>query len=369
MTEEIWNGFLEMTAKVILLDWGALIALLPILVFIPVVIILVWQMVRLRRAAPAERGFAAVTPRTPAGIHMPGPSWSPIFAAIGSFLLLLGLVFGGPLLVVGAIAIALTLLMWGAEAIRIYDQEIASTTPPLPAVVHPGPPPGVHMPGPSYRPFLGAVGAFLLLLGLVFGGLLLIVGVVALVVTLVGWLVDARKEYVKTVEADRTGHLENIPAPETPSVMLWGLAIMVVVAVVLQMTVFGGAASEGASAAPSGAPPASGAPPPSGAPAPSGEAPPSAPAADVTLIAQGIAFTENAFSAPADQPFTLALDNRDAGTPHNVELKDAGGASVFQGEVFNGVATKAYDVPPLPAGGYTFLCTVHPTMSGTATLE
>ena len=34
--------------------------------------------------------------------------------------------------------------------------------------------------------------------------------------TLVGWLVDARKEYVKTVEADRTGHLESLPAPRTP---------------------------------------------------------------------------------------------------------------------------------------------------------
>ena len=32
-------------------------------------------------------------------------------------------------------------------------------------------------------------------------------------------------------------------------------------------------------------------------------------------------------------------------------------------------ATKVYDVPALPAGAYTFVCTVHPTMTGTATLE
>jgi plastocyanin len=66
----------------------------------------------------------------------------------------------------------------------------------------------------------------------------------------------------------------------------------------------------------------------------------------------------------------MALVNEDPGTPHNLELKDASGASVFQGEVFNGVETRVYDVPALPAGAYSFLCTVHPTtMLGTATLQ
>ena len=36
---------------------------------------------------------------------------------------------------------------------------------------------------------------------------------------------------------------------------------------------------------------------------------------------------------------------------------------------FAGVATKVYDVPALPAGAYTFVCTIHPTMTGTATLK
>ena len=73
---------------------------------------------------------------------------------------------------------------------------------------------------------------------------------------------------------------------------------------------------------------------------------------------------------PAGKPFTIAFDNEDDGTPHNIEIKDASGASAFKGEVFNGVATKVYDVPPLPAGSYTFLCIVHPTtMTGTATIQ
>ena len=57
----------------------------------------------------------------------------------------------------------------------------------------------------------------MLMLGLVFGGWLLAAGVIALILTLVGWLIDAVKEYRKTVEADTTGHLENIPAPRTPT--------------------------------------------------------------------------------------------------------------------------------------------------------
>src|SRR5437773_8402782 len=132
---------------------------------------------------------------------MPGPSFAPIFAAVGTFLLLLGLVFGGVILPLGVIALVLTLLYWLAEGLRIYDKDIERTTTVLPAVIHTGPPPGVHMPGPSWRPIVGAVGTFLLLLGLVFGGWLLGVGVIALIIGLVGWLPDARGEWQKTVEA------------------------------------------------------------------------------------------------------------------------------------------------------------------------
>ncbi len=84
--------------------------------------------------------------------------------------------------------------------------------------------------------------------------------------------------------------------------------------------------------------------------------------------AQGIAFTVASLSAPAGAPFQIAFDNQDAGTPHNIDIKDAGGASVFKGDIFNGVATKTYDVGPLTAGSYTFVCDVHPNMTGTLTV-
>jgi plastocyanin len=42
---------------------------------------------------------------------------------------------------------------------------------------------------------------------------------------------------------------------------------------------------------------------------------------------------------------------------------------VFKGEIFAGVATKNYDVPALKAGTYTFVCDVHPAMTGTLTAK
>ena len=107
---------------------------------------------------------------------MPGPSFAPIFAAFGAFLLFLGLVFGGIALILGAIALVLTLLYWLAEGLRIYDHDIAPTATVLPGRHHAGPPPGVHVPGPSWRPIVGALGTALLFLGLVFGEWLLAAG-------------------------------------------------------------------------------------------------------------------------------------------------------------------------------------------------
>ena len=60
-----------------------------------VVVWLIWVIRRFRNAAAGPPRQDPARPRTPAGIHMPGPSWAPVFAAIGAALLFLGLVFGG----------------------------------------------------------------------------------------------------------------------------------------------------------------------------------------------------------------------------------------------------------------------------------
>jgi plastocyanin len=114
--------------------------------------------------------------------------------------------------------------------------------------------------------------------------------------------------------------------------------------------------------------------------APSASAPASAPASQpaatgggeaLELEAEGIAFKETALTAPADQPFQIDFKNNDAGTPHNVAIHEgsATGPEKFKGEIFPGVAERTYDVPALPAGTYAFVCTVHPNMTGTLTVQ
>jgi plastocyanin len=51
-----------------------------------------------------------------------------------------------------------------------------------------------------------------------------------------------------------------------------------------------------------------------------------------------------------------------------VEIKSQDGTSIWVGDIFNGVETRTYDVPALPAGTYDFICTVHPNMKGILTV-
>lgn len=102
------------------------------------------------------------------------------------------------------------------------------------------------------------------------------------------------------------------------------------------------------------------------APAPSGAA-----GETVNISASGIKYEQTEVKVKAGAPFRIAFENKDAGTPHNVSIHQGSptGTEVFQGEIFNGVATKDYDVKALDAGTYSFVCTVHPTMIGTLTVQ
>lgn len=88
----------------------------------------------------------------------------------------------------------------------------------------------------------------------------------------------------------------------------------------------------------------------------------------VTVTAEMINFLEKDLSAPADAPFVIRFDNRDAGVPHDVAIRDASGQEVFKGETFNGAEIRDYQVPALAAGTYQFVCTIHPNMVGTLTV-
>lgn len=127
------------------------------------------------------------------------------------------------------------------------------------------------------------------------------------------------------------------------------------------------------SAAASGAPAGSGAPSaaPAGSPAVSPAASGGATGTTLEITASGVAFDKAELTAPAGVAFQIRFTNNDAGIPHNVAIhKDSPtGEIVWQGEIFNGVDTRTYDVPALPAGTYGFSCVVHPNMTGTLTVK
>jgi len=130
-------------------------------------------------------------------------------------------------------------------------------------------------------------------------------------------------------------------------------------------------APSGSAPSPSAGPSATAAPTTAASSAPSGSAvpPASAAATVVDLAALNLTFDPTELSVPADQAFQIKFANNDPSIPHNVAIKDAAGASVFMGDIFPGVETRTYDVKPLPAGTYQFVCSVHSDMVGTLTAQ
>jgi plastocyanin len=151
--------------------------------------------------------------------------------------------------------------------------------------------------------------------------------------------------------------------------------VLLLAALALALAACAGEATPGWTFAPTPTPTVAPSVEPSAAPTDGGQ-PTAAPTDDgngggagavLEISAQNIAFDTDTLSAPADTPFQIVFANNDAGIPHNVEIKQ-GGQSIWVGDIFNGVETRTYDVPALPAGTYEFICTVHPNMAGTLTV-
>jgi plastocyanin len=81
-----------------------------------------------------------------------------------------------------------------------------------------------------------------------------------------------------------------------------------------------------------------------------------------------LSFDKTELLVPAGVPIKLTFDNQQSGVPHNVHIRQ-GSETVFPGPDITGVAEIVYDVPPLTAGEYTYLCTIHPPMTGTLTAK
>jgi plastocyanin len=359
------DTLLDVAAVFVRPDWNALLGLFPILLALLFLAWFAWTLRKWATLGPTRRAPARLQPITPAHVHMPGGSASPILVALGAGALFLGLVvpaisptLGLPALLAGVTLLVITLLVWLREAMRDYGHLEHVALPALPAVVHQGPPPGVHMPGPSIRPLMGALGSAALLGGLVIGGWVLILAIVFLVYTLIGWLVDFTAEYRKVVEADRTGHLENIPTRPVPTRALQVFAVLFALVGMWQLGIFPPAATS----AGGGEPGASGEPP-------AASAPPGA----LTLVARTIAYDVKSLEVEAGKPFTIVFRNEDPPTTlHDVDIHSADGSQVIKDQPTTaGGETSTYQYEALEAGTYQFICSIHPipAMTGTLTVK
>ena len=88
----------------------------------------------------------------------------------------------------------------------------------------------------------------------------------------------------------------------------------------------------------------------------------------LTVTAKDIAFDKECLAAPADQAFTVTLENKDT-LPHNVAILKTHESTdtLFSGNLVSGPdKSTTYNVSALPAGSYHFHCNVHPDqMKGT----
>jgi cytochrome c oxidase subunit 2 len=102
-------------------------------------------------------------------------------------------------------------------------------------------------------------------------------------------------------------------------------------------------------------------------PAPSG-------APVLNVVAKGIAFDTRSLEVAANSPFVIAFKNEDPATvTHDIDIRQSDGTTVVKDQptVPGGQSTQ-YSYDPLPAGSYTFICSVHPTvpaMTGTLTVK
>jgi len=91
-----------------------------------------------------------------------------------------------------------------------------------------------------------------------------------------------------------------------------------------------------------------------------------------TVVAQNISFDIHDLTATQNKAFGIDFQQKDSGVGgHNIQIKDANGNVVFDGQVLSDPGETTYVVPALPAGTYTFLCKIHPipNMTGTLTVK
>ena len=328
---------------------------------------LFWKLCATRRGAGV--GKAKLEPVPPPGRPYAGAVVRRrSFAALGAFMLFLGLVFGGPLLVIGAIALALTLLYWlarGAADLRPRSRRdgaaAAGRRPRWPAAGRPHA--GPVVPARSSRRSACDAVARPRLRGVAARGRRHRADPDA------RRLADGRAQGVRQ---DRRGRLDR-PSREHPRPADAQACCYRVLAIAARrrvrdpgrlapaarrqggdgVGVAGSVRRRRSGRARSGEPGAS----PGGRP----------------LVADGLTrrtsqFVETTFAGAGRTAVQARVRQRGRGDPHNVEIKDGAGDVSLQGRGLpRRRRRRSTTCRPSPPATYPFLCTVHPTMTGTAT--
>jgi plastocyanin len=360
---DLWTELLALLSQVVTPIWAELIQYIPLLFLglIPLVLLLlVWMWQRhsaINRSRVPRRLPDGVTPE---GLHLPSPSIWPLVGSVGAFFIFLSLVTGsqaGPNLLFIAIGLAIggvALVGWLLDAGKEYaaveagDHHlvlVAETEgrPASPEVL----PEGIHLPAPSAWPFLAPIGLFFAFLGLALGPLLIAGGLLMAFIAMVGWMLDAGKEYHEVADGLHPDPADRDPERHWPRRLIPVYGLIGIVAIALTMAPWALSLLPRAQQAVADAIPATTTP--------------------YVSAVSVLSFEQDQIAVPADTPFTITFENKQAGVPHNVEIfTDAARSGVhFLGELITGPATIEYQVEPLAAGSYPFICTVHPPMVGT----
>jgi cytochrome c oxidase subunit 2 len=87
------------------------------------------------------------------------------------------------------------------------------------------------------------------------------------------------------------------------------------------------------------------------------------------LVAKTIAFDRLALDVPAETGFAIEFKNEDAaGVAHDIDIRASDGTVLDDQQTIDGSTATTYVYDALPAGTYTFICSVHPIPSMTGTL-
>lgn len=85
---------------------------------------------------------------------------------------------------------------------------------------------------------------------------------------------------------------------------------------------------------------------------------------EITVQAVNIQFEPREIQLPAGEPLRIVLDNRDAGVPHDIGIRQDG-RDLGTSAIVTGPAMTEVRFGPLEPGTYQLVCTVHPSMTGT----